>query len=152
EREKKENRKPDDYLGKPYYDYFIGNYEFSQISDFYYKDKLFKIIINGKPILWEYFESEVTKEIKAISDVIKSKYGNPTLHYELEPRYKMKKNYTYLINSWTIGEKKIEVRVLDSGTSYWVKTIIKQPKIEYKIQQEKLIKEKAETLKDKNVF
>ncbi|WP_439151100.1 hypothetical protein [Winogradskyella sp.] len=149
---KKENRKPYKIMNKTFYDHFIGNFEFSFIRDFYYENELYKIKIIGKPILWENFESEATKEIKAISNVLKTKYGNPNLHYDLEPRYKLKKNYTYLINSWKIGTKEIQVRISDKGTSYNVILIITKPNVENKIKREIRDKEKQETLKGSEVF
>jgi len=149
---KKENRKPHKIMNKTFYDYFIGNFEFSFIRDFYYQDKLYKIKIIGKPILWDNFDSEASRELKAISDILKAKYGNPNAHYDLEPRYKLKKNYTYLINSWSIGSKEIQVRISDQGTSYYVHLIITKPEIENKIKDELKEKEKQETIKGTDAF
>ena len=152
----KENQKLDDYLfkasGKRFYDYFIGNYEYSTVRGFYYDGKLYKVMITGKPILWDYFDSEVPKNVKAISDVIKAKYGNPSTQSNILPRYQMQEHYTYLVNSWTIGVKEIQVRISDKGTSYWVNTIISMHKIEKRIEHDKIEKEKQSTQKSKDVF
>lgn len=149
---KNENKKPFKISDYTSYNHFIGNYEFNFIRDFYYQDKLYKIRIIGKVISWENFDSEVPVQIKAISDILKIKYGNPEIHNDLKPRYKLKKNYTYLIDNWNIGTKEIQVRVSDNGTFYSVNVIIIQSETENKINREQKEKENQETLKGTNAF
>ncbi len=152
EKFRNENRRPDKFLGKPYYDYFIGEYEYFQILDYYYDGKLYELNINGNPTNWEKYDSEVPRQIRYITDVISQKYGDPDLHYELEPRYKLQKGYTYLINRWNIGKKRIEIRVSDNGTSYPVNVEIFLPEVREKINNEKEQQEKESANKAKEVF
>lgn len=133
-------------------DYFIGEYKYFQIVGSYYKNKLYEVFINGEMTNWKYYDSEVPKQIKNISGVISQKYGTPNLSYDLMPRYQLQEGYTYLINQWNIGDKCIEVRVEDSGTSYPVNVSIYKPEIREIIKKEKEEKNQKSTQAAKDIF
>ncbi|MGB0427898.1 MAG: hypothetical protein ACPGEC_03095 [Flavobacteriales bacterium] len=152
EKFKKENRRPDKFLGEPHYDDFIGEYEYFQILDYYYEGKLYGLNINGNLIDWEKYDSEVPRQIKYITDVISQKYGDPSLHYELPPRYELQKGYSYLINRWNIGKKRIEIKVLDTGTRYPVNVEIFLPEVIEEIKKEREQQEQESVNKAKEVF
>ncbi|MDP3352340.1 MAG: hypothetical protein Q8S44_01190, partial [Flavobacteriaceae bacterium] len=144
---RKKNKRPDKFLGKPYYDEYIGEYKYIQMLDLYYKGKLYELHIYGNSTIWENYDSDVPKQIKNITDVVKQKYGEPDFHNELEPRYSLNNGQSYLINRWEIGKKTIEVRVEDNGGFYNVNVSIFLPEIREKIKEEKLEKEKESTEK-----
>lgn len=152
EKFRKENRRSDKFLGEPYYDDFIGEYEYFLIRDYYYEGKLYELNIIGIPTNWEYYDSEVPRQIRYITDVISQKYGNPDLHSELEQRHKLQEGYTYLLNRWNIGKKRIEIRVSDNGTSYPVIVEIYLPEVREKIIIEREKQEKESANKAKDVF
>lgn len=133
-------------------EHLIGNYRFDYIDGSYYNGKLYELIIHGFPIDWEYFDIVIAKEIEAITNIIKLKYGKPDSHSDIKPRYKYDDNYSYLINSWTIGTKEIEIRIVANKTTYNVRVVINQPEIEIKIEQEELEQMRLETKKNKDVF
>jgi hypothetical protein len=131
---------------------YIGEFQAMQILDFYYDNKLYYLLIQGGTILWEKYDSEIPRQVKFINDVIEQKYGKAHLSNEIEPRHQLQHGYSYLIKRWDIGKKRIEIRIVDSSTSYMVNVDIFQPEIETKINTEKLKKEKESTEKAKEVF
>jgi hypothetical protein len=149
---KSETARPYEIVGTTFYDYYIGEYKYFQILDFYYQTKLYEIFIQGNPINWEKFENEIQKQINFISEVIKQKYGPPTFQKILDPIYNLQKGYSYLINRWEIGVKTIEIQVEDNGTYYCVNLVIYQPEIINRLNKEKEEKEKKSTEKAKNLF
>lgn len=149
---KNETKKPDKLLGKPYYDYFIGNYEYFQINDYYHNEELYKLEIRGDIILWEDYNSEITDKINSISEVLIDKFGQPETQYPIPEMSRMQKGYTYLIKAWEIGRKKIEVRIDDNGTSYFTSVLIYQPEIEYEIKNEAVAKKDSISKAVKDVF
>lgn len=149
---RKKNRRPDKFLGKPYYDDFIGEYEYFQMTGFYDEGKLYELYIQGVLTDWEDFDRDVSRQTKYISNVIKQKYGEPDLHYDIEPRYKLNKGYSYLISRWIVGTKTIEVRLQDNGTNYPINVSIFLPEVRKKIENKKNQEEKESTEKAKDVF
>lgn len=133
---------------------FIGNYEFSPYGSrgYYYDDKLYMLVIQGQVISWDDYENEVPREVRYITDVIKLKYGEPSTRNSIPERYNLEKGDKFLLNSWTVGTKQIDVRLSDSETYYSVDLYIYQPKIVEKRNQENRNAEKATTEKDKNIF
>ncbi len=108
EKFRKENRRPNKVLGKPYYDDFIGEYEYFQILDYYYEGKLYELNINGYLTNWEKYDSEVPRQIRYITDVIIQKYGDPDLHYTLNKAQTTKRIYLpYHVGTW---KKRIEIK------------------------------------------
>lgn len=130
----------------------IGEYQYLSVSDLYQKGKLYSIKIEGAPIDWEYFKSDVPDQIEKITRIIKEKYGDPSKQYELMPRYRLEKNYTYLINQWDVGKKRIEVRVSDNGTSYSVDVAIYIPSIRDQVELDAVKKDIESAQKAKDVF
>ncbi len=149
---KKESRKPYKIMDKTFYKYYIGNFQFSFIRPLYYQNKIYKVTFIGSPIQWDDFDFEVPREIKAISDILKEKYGDSDIHYDLKPMHRMQRNHTYLIDLWNIGNKEIKVTISDEGTTYWVHLVIMKPEIKNRIIQEQKENENQETLKGKDVF
>jgi hypothetical protein len=149
---KLKNRRPDPVLGKPYYDDFIGEYEYSNVRGLYYDNKLYELKISGALIHWERYDYRVRKEAELISDVIKLKYGQPDLVLEIQPRYKIEKGYSYLIKRWNVGKKVIETRIEDIGTYYTVNVSIFLPEIRNRIKNEEVEKEKLSSEKAKDAF
>ncbi len=149
---RKESRRPDRFLGLPYYDYFIGEYEYFQITGFYDEEKLYELFIQGDLTDWENFDKDVPRQAKYISNVIEQKYGEPDLHYNIQQRYKLKKGYSYLISRWIVGKKTIEVRLKDNGTNYPINISIFLQKVRNKISIENAQKEKQSTEKSKDIF
>ncbi|MDN5203292.1 hypothetical protein QQ008_18025 [Fulvivirgaceae bacterium BMA10] len=96
---KRKNRKSQVIAGTAFYDDYIGNFRVGIYRDYYYQGKLYMLVINGMPISWENFDLEVKKNVDWISDIIETKYGKPTTHFNLKPRHKMENGYIYLINS-----------------------------------------------------
>ncbi|WKZ58835.1 MAG: hypothetical protein QY309_13260 [Cyclobacteriaceae bacterium] len=132
--------------------YYIGEYESFQILDFYHEDKLYYLLIQGTPILWEKYDFEVPNQVKFISDVIEQKYGKPTISNEVEPRHKLQSGYSYLIKQWDVGRKRIKISIDNNTTSYMVNLTIYQPDIESKINSERLRKEQESTKKAKDLI
>ncbi len=149
---KDETKKPDGILGKPYYDYFIGNYEYSQINDFYHNKKLYRLEINGEIILWDNYNLEIVDKINSITEVLKQKFGEPDISHPIPERYQMENGFTYLVRAWNIGQKRIEIRIEDNSTSYFTSVIIYFPAIEKVIEVSNSIKKDSITKANKNVF
>lgn len=149
-----EQRQPDKVLGKDFYEYYIGNYEFNGISfvDLYFEEKLYFLKLYGEYIDWKDYDSKVPKEIKYITDVIKLKYKEPNITNDIPEPYNMNEDYIYVVNSWDVGSKKIEVLVNDQGTWYTVDLRIYQPSIMEKIKKEKEKLEQQNTKENKDVF
>jgi len=135
-------------------EYYIGNFQLAHnpLRDYYFNDSLYQFDIHGDGIDWEYFDIKLPEQIDAITQVIKLQYGDPQLSYPLPPRYTMENHYTYLIHSWTVGKKDIEVRVSDEGTRYRVLVTIKQPEVEQRLQLLEEERKKRKTQDAKRVF
>ena len=146
---KKDSRRPKKIMDQTFYDYYIGEYQYFQILDFYDENRLYKILINGNPISWENYDIQVAQQIKYITDVLVAKYGEPDVKFPFPPRYEIENGYTYLQNSWSIGEKKIEVR-LSGDDFYNVDVIVYLSAVADKINNllENEIKESTENAKD----
>lgn len=133
---------------------FIGNYEFRDYGNngFYYNDKLYMFKIKGKYISWEKYDSEVPKQLGYIKNVIELKYGEPTYSIDIPERYRIDNDKSYVIYSWSIGVKQIDIRLSDEGTYYRINVLIYLPTVVEMITNENEQREKIKSEKDKNVF
>ena len=114
---------------EPYH--YIGNYEFNDraIRTRFHDGKLWRFELGNQFIDWKKYDTEVRKEIVNISEVLKTKYGEPTVANLLPERHRTKEGESYAINSWTIGTKEIVVYLDVNSTSYNVNLLIYQPAI-----------------------
>lgn len=132
------------------YDSFIGDYQYTNINGFYNQKKLYWLQIRGYPILWEYYNARISNAVKSATDVLVSRFGKPTFSEAIPERYSMQKGFTYTINEWDLGTKKIDIRIEDSETSYSVNIYIYQPEVvkEIEAREKKLSDSTSSASKD----
>ena len=133
---------------------FIGNYEmhYNGLKGYYKNDKLYKLKITGNYIEWEKYETKVPKELGYIKQVIELKYGEPEFSKDIPQRYLINNNEIYLIYSWQVGVKSINVVIEDVGLYYKVNVLIYLPSVIKMINKQNQQIEKNITESDKNAF
>ena len=97
---------------------YIGNFEFVKMTDYYDSGKLYRLEIQGAPISWDNYETEIHNRISVIQELIAQKFGNPDSDNRIPKMDDLKQGSTYLIRTWNIGDKRIEIQVLDGQTIY----------------------------------
>lgn len=124
--------------GSRLYEHFIGEYQYSTISDEYlydfFDELLYFVEFKGIPINWRYYDTEVPSAIKAIETLIVSKYGSPKIVTTLQPRHSLNTGYSYVLRKWIEKYKVIEIRVVAYDTFYTVDLIFKRSDLENKIK------------------
>jgi hypothetical protein len=142
------------YGVKNYPYYFIGNYEFNEgaIRTRYHDGKLWRFELGNQFIDWKKYDTEVRKEIVSISNVLKTKYGEPTVANLLPERHRTKEGEGYVINSWTIGTKEIVVYLDVNSTSYNVNLLIYQPAISDMLFKQRIESEASKTKDGSELF
>jgi hypothetical protein len=133
---------------------FIGNYEFSEfgMKGFYHNDKLYMLKITGSGVSWEKYESKIPKELAYIKQVIELKYGEPEINREIPQRYLINEDENYLMYSWQVGVKSINIVIHDSGQFYRVNVIIYLPSVAKMINEQSEQMQKNMSESDKDVF
>ncbi|MEJ7826882.1 MAG: hypothetical protein WKF91_01755 [Segetibacter sp.] len=149
---KDNNKRPHKILDEVFYDYFIGNFEFSTIWDFYHNKKLYQLTVLGDLIMWDNYSKEVSDKISSISNVLSQKFGEPDEEKPIPQSYQMEKGFTYLIKAWNIGKKRIEVRIEDNGTSYSPQAIIFDKTIQELINRQEQAKQDSITKATNDAF
>lgn len=157
--EKEFKRKKNEFLNKcrlPKYefyknltiiDYKIGEYGFNQIYGWFYKDSLYSIRLNGPIVNYDEYNRIMPDQYKALTDLLKQKYGEPAMSYGLPRWNEIEKGYFRRCDIWEIGTKKIEVQILCEGVNYYLNLEVFKPEIERKLQLEKEQKDKKSTEK-----
>ena len=133
---------------------FIGNYEFSEfgMKGSYNNDKLYMLKITGSGVSWEKYENKIPKELAYIKQVIELKYGEPEINRDIPQRYLINEDENYLIYSWQVGVKSINIVIHDSGQFYKVNVIIYLPSVAKMINERNQQMEKNVSESDKDVF
>ncbi len=143
-------------FGKSFDAYFIGNFQYNYLKDYYYKDELYKIEIEGDIIGDKYYDQEMPKNIKYAQDVIQLEYGRPDYNFNVPYKHQMKDGYLYTVKQWDINAKTIKICV-QSGNGYYLPLIqIYLPTIEEEMKEEmkadKKFKEDSILNSTKNIF
>ncbi len=139
-------------LGKPFKSYFIGNFEYFIISDFYYKDELYRIDVKGAVVSYKDYESDMPISIKNAQDVIQQKFGSPDYDRSIPATFQMEEGYVYTIKEWNVGTKRIRINIEDNGDYYMPVLVIYMPSIEEKIKEEKRLKEDSILKSAESIF
>jgi hypothetical protein len=126
--EKQFNKEKDSFLKKcklPKYefyknatiiDYKIGGYGFNSLDGWFYKDSLYSVEMTGCIISYNDYDRIMPDQYNALFDVLKLKYGNPKTEISLPSWSSIDKGYFKSCAIWNIGDKKIEARIVSSGT------------------------------------
>lgn len=152
EKFQKENRRPDKTLGIPFYDNYIGEYEYLSINAFYYNKGLYEIKVQGSSFTWEKYDRNIPEQLSYITDIINQKYGEPDTHSPLRDMSSMEVGYSYLVNQWQVGGKTIDVRVESIGRRYSVNVVIFLNEVRNIIKKSKEEEVKKSTEKAKDIF
>ena len=133
---------------------YIGNYKFTECCfvDLYDDNKLYYLQLRGYPISWENYNTEIEQQINYLKEVIIQQYGNPTKSFEIKNRIDVEKGFTYLVSSWSIQTKRIEIRISTIGTSYSVDLFIYKSDVYEKIEAEEKVETEEATNKAKNTL
>jgi len=133
---------------------FIGNYEFSEfgMEGFYNNDRLYMLKITGSGVGWEKYENKIPKELAYIKQVVELKYGEPKITKEIPQRYLINEDENYLMYSWQVGVKSINIVIHDSGQFYRVNVIIYLPSVAKMINEQSQQMQKNMSESDKDVF
>lgn len=123
--------------GNPVEKNYIGNFEFVKMTDYYDSGKLYRLEIQGAPISWDSYETEIHNRISVIQDLIAQKFGNPDSDNRIPKMDDLKQGSTYLIRTWNIGDKRIEIQVLDGQTVYIPYIAIYKPSVQYRLNMQK---------------
>ncbi|PKH50837.1 hypothetical protein CXF68_09125 [Tenacibaculum sp. Bg11-29] len=130
----------------------IGDYEFNDIYGGFHNEKLYRIDVLGNGIHYDNYNIEMPKQVEAIKLPYIEKYGKPNIYNEIPKWHRINKGYTYLISSWTVGSKKIELRIEPDGNYNRLLVKIFQPTIANQIKQDEEIKRNEEIKKAKNLL
>lgn len=129
--------------GYKFYKHKIGEYKFSQIWGDYYKGKLYFVQIDGDPIHYEKYKSEMQHQADVILKVFENKYGAANDYAGIPEWHRTEKGYTYQVAYWVVGTKKIELRVKNDGIYYYLNIEIFQPAVSKQMEEEEKAKEKV---------
>lgn len=144
-----------DWVGSGGYKFYkqnIGDYKFNNIYGDFYNEKLYILDVEGDLIHYDKYDIEMPSQVKAIQLPYIEKYGEPNLNFDIPRWHTMDKGYTYLVSSWVIGTKKIELRIKPSGSYNRLIVRIFQPNVVEKIKQEEEIKKDEEVKKAKDIL
>jgi hypothetical protein len=142
------------YGVKDYPYYYIGNYEFNKgaIRTKYHEDKLWRFELGNQFIDWKKYDTEVRNEITQISNVLRTKYGEPTNALPLPERHRTNEGESYVINQWSIGTKDILVIVYANSSSYNVNLIIYEPAVAEILLKQRTKSEASKTKDGSELF
>ncbi|UEG49538.1 hypothetical protein LK994_12930 [Ferruginibacter lapsinanis] len=132
--------------------YYIGNFEYTDIHDYFDSGKLYRLEIMGAPIAWDSYDTEIYNRIAAIQELIFQKFGAPDSDNRIPKIDDMKKSSTYLIRTWNIGDKSIEIRVAYNQTTYTPYIAIYKPSVQFRIHMENSTKRDSTTKAGKDLF
>jgi len=135
------------YKGLTIFTYKIGEYGFSDLYGWFYNDSLYKIRVRGPVVDYNDYDRVMPDQYKALTNLLKEKYGVPSTNYGLPEWTDLDKGYFRRCDIWVIGTKKIEVRISCKGVHYFLNLDIFKPEVEKRIQLEKEMKEKESTKK-----
>ncbi|SHE46335.1 hypothetical protein [Pedobacter caeni] len=96
----------------------IGDYKFERITPFFNENKLYKVVVHGRFIHYEEYNSEMNEQVTALKRMLVGKYGEPREGQGAPEWHTTEEGYTYLAYRWEIGAKTIEMRVLNDGLTY----------------------------------
>ena len=124
------------------YDYHLEEYEFYDITPKFHEGKLFFIELHGSPL------GNISKQYTALYELLKTKYNEPHVKLPI-PDLQLLKNREFLLASWNIGKKTIEIRLYSyNGYNYSIRLYSYLPEIEKlanKQKEEMEQKEKKES-------
>jgi hypothetical protein len=138
--------------GHKFYKQNIGDYDFIDVYGGFHNEKLYMVDVEGDLIHYDKYDVEMPRQVEAIQLPYIEKYGEPNIHFEIPKWHTMDKGYTYLVSSWVVGTKKIELRIKPDGSYNRLLVRIFQPKVVEQIKQEKEIKRNEEVKKTKDIL
>ncbi|WP_064968047.1 hypothetical protein [Tenacibaculum ovolyticum] len=130
----------------------IGDYEFNDIYGGFHNEKLYRVDIQGNEIHYDYYNIKMQRQVEAIKRPYIEKYGEPNIQYKIPKRHRINKGYTYLVSSWVVGSKKIELRIEPDGNYNRLLVKIFQPTIANQIKQDEEMKKNEEIKKAKDIL
>lgn len=116
----------------------LGNYIFSEVGmvDLYDDDKIYWLRIIGRPIQWEDYNSLIPDQINALKEVIVQQYGNTDDEHEVIDRLNIEEGYNYNVYGWNIGNKRLEIQVVEKGYYYYVDLLIFDSEVNNRIEKQ----------------
>lgn len=115
--------------------YFIGDYQFSNFSAEFHKNSLYSFWITGDYVHYDDYKSEIISQSDILVSILTKKYGEPTSYSGVPEWFRTEKDYTYLIASWKVGKKTIEVRLANRNLYCSVDLSVYLPDVVESIEQ-----------------
>lgn len=132
--------------------YYIGNFPFFRVNDFYYKNKLYYLILYGESVHYEKYKQDVVAQVSSLKETITGKFGEPDNNYGIPDWTSIEKGYTRTCFGWRIGDKVLQIKIENQGVYYYVQLHIYLDSIETKVNIENSEKKSQENKSAKNVF
>lgn len=132
--------------------YTIGDYVFSRMDGYYYKDKLHEVDFDGDLINYKYYDTQLLEQVRVLKSIISNKYGPSTYGDGPIESYRTQEDRSYLAYGWTVGTKEIQIKIRNRGVYYSVDMEIFQMPIrkiineEYQKKQDSTASKAANTL------
>lgn len=125
---------------KEYYDLKIGDYTFRDIDGYFYKEKLYYVIIRGKSIGYKVYDNNMKIEYDGLFNILKNKYGYPTDNLGFPSWASISDGERSGTSVWLMGDKTIIMSMECKDNSYTLNLIIHQPSISQLIGEEEDVK------------
>lgn len=133
------------YKGATIFRYKLGEYGFSDLYGWFYKDSLYYIRLRGPVVEYDEYARIMSDQYKALMAILLRKYGEPSANNGLPEWTDLNKGYIKRCAIWEIGSKKIEIQISCEGVNYFLNLEVFKPSVELTIQREQDEKEKNST-------
>ena len=98
--------------------YFLGDYNFWNITGSFFNDSLFNVHMIGARIQYDDYNYRMPKQYESLLSILTEKYGLPDEKKELPAWSDMSNNSTWILAEWNLGFKKLFVIINCLGVDY----------------------------------